>query len=399
LGKWKHGSSFRYGADDYGVYGSTNLPLADIWPAPTELVARNIVMIEVQNLRKQFKVSHGQIEVLRQVNQRVEEGQFFVLLGPSGSGKTTLLRCIAGLETPDEGKIEISGKTVFSGSDGIFVPPEDRQIGMVFQSYAIWPHMTIFENVALPLTHGRKKIVKALVRERVLEALGLVQLEALADRPAPLLSGGQQQRVALARALAVNPKLVLMDEPLSNLDARLREDMRVQIRDLVRRLNMTVLYVTHDQAEAMVLGDRIGVMSNGSIVAVGSPEDLYEMPETKGVAEFFGSIEWFEAERTQNGSLRTEFGNLYIKQDVPPGKSGMIGIRPEDVQLSSAPSGRNNEFEGQLISRTFLGDQVIYTVQVNGVELRSKTMNKARLENPVYVRISKEKIKFFVAHE
>ncbi|HXV83235.1 MAG TPA: ABC transporter ATP-binding protein, partial [Candidatus Binatia bacterium] len=180
------------------------------------MIAISTSMIEVRNLQRVFKVGQRQVEALCHVNQQVDEGEFLVLLGPSGSGKTTLLRCIAGLETPDDGEILISGRTVFSKRDGTNVPPEDRQIGMVFQSYAIWPHMTVFQNVALPLVYGRKRIRRHLVRERVLDALRLVQLEELAERPAPLLSGGQQQRVALARALAVNPKLTLMDEPLSN---------------------------------------------------------------------------------------------------------------------------------------------------------------------------------------
>ncbi len=352
-------------------------------------------MIEVRNLVKTFNVGRGEVPALRAVNQRVDEGEFFVLLGPSGSGKTTLLRCVAGLETPDEGEIIISERTVFSHRENINVPPEDRQIGMVFQSYAIWPHLTVFENVALPLTYGRKKIDRSLVRKRVLEALQLVQLELMVDRPAPLLSGGQQQRVALARALAVNPKLILMDEPLSNLDARLREEMRVHIRDLAKRLNTTVLYVTHDQVEAMVLADRIGVMSDGSIVSVGPPEDLYEAPATKGVADFFGSINWLEGEASEASVLKTKLGQLSVTQIIQPGQLGTVGIRPEDIEVGASSLGRDNEFEGELVSRIFLGDQVVYDIQVSGVVLQSKTMNKERLANPIYVRIPKDKIKFF----
>jgi len=356
---------------------------------------REIAMIEVRNLVKTFNVGRSEVHALRAVNQRVDEGEFFVLLGPSGSGKTTLLRCVAGLETPDEGEIIISERTVFSNKENINVPPEDRQIGMVFQSYAIWPHLTVYDNVALPLTYGRKRIARSLVRQRVLEALQLVQLELMADRPAPLLSGGQQQRVALARALAVNPKLILMDEPLSNLDARLREEMRVHIRDLAKRLNTTVLYVTHDQVEAMVLADRIGVMSDGSIVSVGSPEDLYEGPATKGVADFFGSINWLEGETAEGNILKTKLGPLSVKQVIQPGQLGTVGIRPEDLEVTTSFTGRDNEFKGELASRIFLGDQLVYEIQVSGVMLQGKTMNKDRLENPVYVRIPSDKIKFF----
>ena len=352
-------------------------------------------MLEVKNLRKVFRVGGNEVEALGNVTQGVAEGEFFVLLGPSGSGKTTLLRCVAGLEMPDAGEIEIDGDTVFSASRGICAPPEDRKIGMVFQSYAIWPHMTVFQNVALPLTRGRKKIAKSLVRERVFESLKLVQLEDYADRPSPLLSGGQQQRVALARALAVNPKLLLMDEPLSNLDARLREDMRGQIRDLAKRLNITVLYVTHDQVEAMVVADRIAVMSLGAIVSVGGPEELYEGPTNRVVAEFFGSINWLDAETAAGGTIATTLGSLKTLRADQPGVTGILGIRPEELEVSSAPTGRDNEFEGDLVSRTFLGDQFVHEIRVAGVVLQVKTMNKAPMADRVYVTLPKERIKFF----
>jgi iron(III) transport system ATP-binding protein len=267
---------------------------------------------------------------------------------------------------------------------------------MVFQSYAIWPHMTVFDNVALPLTYGRKRIKKHLVRDRVLDALRLVQLDELAERPSPLLSGGQQQRVALARALAVNPKLVLMDEPLSNLDARLREEMRDQIRDLAKRLKMTVIYVTHDQVEAMVVADRIAVMSLGSIISIGSPETLYDGPANRTVAEFFGSINWLEAEVVTRGVLQTKMGKLLCGDDGITGTVGMVGLRPEDIELGGrAAAGQDNAFSGRIVSRTFLGDLTVYDVQIGGVNLKVKTMQKGQLENPINVRIPKERVKFF----
>ena len=352
-------------------------------------------MIEVRNLQRIFHVGQRQVEALSRVNQEVREGEFLVLLGPSGSGKTTLLRCIAGLETPDDGEILISGQPVFSKKDRISVPPEDRQIGMVFQSYAIWPHMTVFDNVALPLTYGRKRIKKHLVRDRVLDALRLVQLDELAERPSPLLSGGQQQRVALARALAVNPKLVLMDEPLSNLDARLREEMRDQIRDLAKRLKMTVIYVTHDQVEAMVVADRIAVMSLGSIISIGSPETLYDGPANRTVAEFFGSINWLEAEVVTRGVLQTKMGKLLCNDDGITGTVGMVGLRPEDIELGGHAAGQDNAFSGSIVSRTFLGDLNVYDVRIGGVNLKVKTMQKGQLESPINVRIPKERVKFF----
>ena len=352
-------------------------------------------MLEVRNLRKVFRVGGGEVEALGDVSQEVTEGEFFVLLGPSGSGKTTLLRCVAGLEMPDAGEIDIDGAPVFSGSQGVCAPPEDRKIGMVFQSYAIWPHMTVFQNVALPLTRGRKKIARHLVHERVHESLKLVQLEEYADRPSPLLSGGQQQRVALARALAVNPKLLLMDEPLSNLDARLREEMRVQIRELAKRLKITVLYVTHDQVEAMVVADRIAVMSLGAVVSVGTPEELYEGPANQVVAEFFGSINWLDAETAADGTVKTMLGSLKTLGTQQAGVAGMLGIRPEDLEVSPSPTSGDNEFEGELMSRTFLGDQFVHEIRVGGVPLQVKTMDKAPIGDKVYVTLPKERIKFF----
>ena len=354
-------------------------------------------MVEISDLSKSFQVRQSRVDALRSVSQSLTEGEFFVLLGPSGSGKTTLLRCVAGLETPDDGEIRIGGETVFSAKDKISVSPEERQIGMVFQSYAIWPHMTVFENVALPLTHGRKRIARPLVRERVLEALRLVQMADVADRPAPLLSGGQQQRVALARALAVSPKLVLMDEPLSNLDARLREEMRQQIRELAKRLKMTVLYVTHDQVEAMVLADRIAVMADGAIISEGSPEQLYEKPSNKRVAEFFGSITWLDGEALDPHWIQTGLGKIAIAERLTPRQAGVAGIRPEDVEVYAVLTGCENEFEGEVVSRTFLGDQLIYAIQVNGILLQLKTMSKKPLEGRMAVKFPREKIKFYPA--
>ncbi|HEX9444675.1 MAG TPA: ABC transporter ATP-binding protein, partial [Candidatus Binatia bacterium] len=223
-------------------------------------------MIRIEKLVKSFSTRSGVVRALADIDLAVERGEFFVLLGPSGSGKTTLLRSVAGLERPDSGQITLGTRVAFSSARRIFLPAEERQIGMVFQSYAIWPHLSVFENVALPLTQGRRKPPRSEVRERVHQALRLVEMEDYAARPAPLLSGGQQQRVALARALAVNPELLLMDEPLSNLDARLREEVRVKMKALARGLGITVLYVTHDQVEALMLADRLAVMADGKIL-------------------------------------------------------------------------------------------------------------------------------------
>ena len=246
-------------------------------------------MVRVDQLRKSFRTGPGEVLALRGIDLEVKEGEIFTLLGPSGCGKTTILRCIAGLEKADSGKIMIHGEVVFSAEDHVMIPPHQRGVGMVFQSYAIWPHMTVFQNVALPLLEGTFKIEKSEVKPRVNQALSLVMLDGLADRPATSLSGGQQQRVALARALVYRPKLLLLDEPLSNLDARLRADMRVELRELVERLNITSVYVTHDQDEALALSDRIAVMEKGMILQMGTPQDIYTTPANDEVACFVGN--------------------------------------------------------------------------------------------------------------
>ena len=287
---------------------------------------------------------------------------------------------------------------VSSAERGIFVPPEDRALGMVFQSYAVWPHMTVFDNVAFPLVNGKRKLPRAKVRERVKSALELVQLSGLADRPVPFLSGGQQQRVALARALAVEPKVLLMDEPLSNLDARLREEVRDEIRNLAKKLGITVLYVTHDQVEAMALADRIAVMSGGKVLQIGAAQELYHFPLSRSVAEFLGSMNEFEGAVQNDGCINSALGALRCA--IPNGVVGevIVAIRPEDVSLSQEPSGCANEFSAQLVSRLFLGDITLYHLSATGNKLRGKTAGTDRQLEPgssIYVRLPAEKLKIF----
>jgi len=205
-------------------------------------------VIRIRNLEKVFRSNRGQVWAVDNIDLDVGEGEFVVLLGPSGCGKTTTLRCVAGLEQPDRGSIEIAGQIVDSVTEGVYVSPERRNIGMVFQSYAVWPHLTVYENVVLPLTEGRYRVPRSQVKNRALEALRLVRLEELETRPVTDLSGGQQQRVALARAIVTQPKVLLMDEPLSNLDARLRDQMRIELKKIAKSVGVTTLYVTHDQA-------------------------------------------------------------------------------------------------------------------------------------------------------
>ena len=258
-------------------------------------------VLEFRAVIKRF----GTVNAVDGVNFAVQRGEIFTLLGPSGCGKTTTLRLVAGLEEPDDGEIYIDGKIVAAPQRGLFLPPEKRQLGMVFQSYAIWPHLTVFENVAFPLRVRRESA--DLIRQRVDHALESVGLDGFADRGATQLSGGQQQRVALARALVYEPAVLLLDEPLSNLDAKLREQMRFELRALQRKLTLTILYVTHDQTEAMTLSDRIAVVNRGRFEQVGSPEEVYEKPATTFAGEFLGRTV------TLDGALRKPVGGQWIE--------------------------------------------------------------------------------------
>ena len=355
-------------------------------------------MIRIHSLTKIFKTGADAVRAVDGVDLQVEEKEFFVLLGLSGSGKTTLLRCVAGLERPETGEIVLGEQVVSSPQRGIFIPPEDRALGMVFQSYAVWPHMKVFDNVAFPLTNGKRRPPRSQVRGRVMGALELVQLSGLADRPVPFLSGGQQQRVALARALAVEPKVLLMDEPLSNLDARLREEVRDEIRSLAKKLGITVLYVTHDQVEAMALADRIAVMSGGRILQIGAPQDLYDFPSNRTVGAFLGSMNEFEGTIQNNGCVRTDVGPVQCAVPNGAGAEVIVAIRPEDISLSQEPSGLPNEFSARLVSRLFLGDITVYHLTANGKEMRGKTTtNDRQLEagKKMYVRFPAEKLKIF----
>jgi len=355
-------------------------------------------VVRVHLLTKIFRTAGDAVRALDRVDLEVQEKEFFVLLGLSGSGKTTLLRCVAGLEKPEEGEIALGERTVSAAQRGIFVPPEDRALGMVFQSYAVWPHMTVFDNVAFPLANGRKKLPRTAIRPKVMGALELVQLAALADRPVPFLSGGQQQRVALARALAVEPKILLMDEPLSNLDARLREEVRDEIRGLAKKLGITVLYVTHDQVEAMALADRIAVMSGGKILQIGGPQELYHSPQNRTVGAFLGSMNEFAGQVEGKGCVRTDLGMVQCGSLNGSLREVVVAIRPEDVSLSPASSGLPNEFPARLVSSLFLGDITIYHLAAGGKTLSSKTTVAHRElgagEN-VYVQFPPDKVKIF----
>ena len=313
-------------------------------------------MLSVRRLSRRFSVAEGTVDALSEVSFDVDAGEFFVLVGASGSGKTTLLRCIAGLDVPDGGEVRIDDRLMSSDAPPTFVPPQERRLGMVFQSYAVWPHLTVYENVALPLREGTQRIGRRDVDRRVREVLDLVELGSVAERSATLLSGGQQQRVALARAIAVNSRMLLMDEPLSNLDARLREDVRGRIRDLAKQLGSTVVYVTHDQVEAMAMADRIALMSTGQLLQVGTPLELYRHPREPFIAEFFGQVNWLDGMSLGGDSVETPLGQLRIDAAAPAGNRVLLGIRPES--LVPAERDATNAIEARMISSTFLGDQV-----------------------------------------
>ena len=337
-------------------------------------------MISIRNLNMTYRSSHGEHHAVRGVSLDVKQGEFYTLLGPSGCGKTTILRCVAGLERPDNGEIVIGGEPVYSGQRGIWVPPHNRNIGMVFQSYAIWPHMTVFENVAFPLIYGHRRPPRDEVRTRVMRALSLVKLDKLADRAAPFLSGGQQQRVALARALVHEPPLLLFDEPLSNLDAKLREEMRVELRELITSLGMTTIYVTHDQIEALAMSDQIALMRDGGIVQQGTPRDVYFHPNDAFVAEFLGSTNILrgrlvdhEADQ-RRGIVETPLGRFGCVPacGMAAGAAADLVIRPEGFRLCDAttPADAPNQIQGQIETVTFNGGSVEARVRVKDRQLR-----------------------------
>ncbi|MDO8691228.1 MAG: ABC transporter ATP-binding protein, partial [Dehalococcoidia bacterium] len=316
-------------------------------------------MVKVDRLRKKFVGQHGAIKAVDGISFEVPEGGFFTLLGPSGCGKSTTLRCVAGLEKPEDGEIMVGGQAMYSKSRNITVPPHKRGMGMVFQSYAIWPHMTVFENVAYPLRVAKKHSGKE-IKEKVEKALDMVKLNGLESRPAPYLSGGQQQRLALARALVREPKVLLLDEPLSNLDAKLREHMRLELRDLQRRIGVTTIYVTHDQMEALALSNVIAVMQDGNIVQTGAPREMYENPNCKFVADFFGSTNFLEGKlSTRTGdyaTVETQHGVIHCA--VPNGSIGenvLVSVRPENIEVSRTADGPNNVFPAKVEQAAFLG--------------------------------------------
>lgn len=320
-------------------------------------------IIRVEDVSK----SYGSRSILSGMSLTIKRGECFTLLGPSGCGKTVLLRLIAGFESPDSGKIYLDNTLVTDPAAQVEVPPENRGIGLVFQDYAVWPHMTVFDNVAYPLKIAKRP--KDEIRTRVMEMVAIVGMKGLENRLPSELSGGQQQRVALARALVGKPALLLLDEPLSNLDANLREEMRFEIKELQRKLNVTVLYVTHDQEIGLAISDRVAIMDeSGAIQQIGTPWEIFEQPANPFVFNFMGIANFLHVRR-EGGAYLVGTGTQPIGCTAPEGdgERWAAGFRPSDVVLSRTGEG----LSGIVRRANFLGAMMDYLIEVDGAHLRT----------------------------
>ena len=370
-------------------------------------------MLEITSLVKSFpgektkgKTAATNVFAINDVSFEVQQGEMFTLLGPSGCGKTTTLRSIAGLEKPDSGTIAVGGKTFFAAGSGVKavnVPANQRGLGMVFQSYAIWPHMTVFDNVAFPLQvmPRSKRPGKKEIENRVNRVLETLELRQYADRQATKLSGGQQQRLALGRGIIIEPELLLLDEPLSNLDAKLRESLRFELKRLQRELGITSIYVTHDQVEALSLSSNIAVMKAGEVMQLGKPREIYENPNSQFVAEFIGTSNFIDATVSdrigETYTVKTNEGTLTLGSaaEVPTGTRVVASIRPEAVGISiERPARSENVWRGKVATRAFLGDAVDHVVGIGGTEVRARTVPSVSVApgTEVYLHLEADKI-------
>lgn len=321
-----------------------------------------MAQIKIDSIVKKF----GDVTAVNSFSVDIKDGEFVSILGPSGCGKTTMLRMIAGFEKATSGKIYIGDNLVSSSENNTFLPPEKRDIGMVFQSYAVWPHMTVFENVAYPLKI--KKYSKEDIKARVEEVLEMVHLEAYSTRYPHQLSGGQQQRVALGRAMVGKPALLLLDEPLSNLDAKLRESMRFEIKALQESTGVTVVYVTHDQAEAMAMSDRIVVMHAGVIQQIDRPIEIYENPANNIVADFIGLVNFIDAKVDGNVVCMNDLCCNINSNDNNLSGDVVVAVRPENISISKTENA--GFIKGRLVHKVYLGDSVDYRVLIGEKEIR-----------------------------
>jgi ABC-type Fe3+/spermidine/putrescine transport system ATPase subunit len=344
-------------------------------------------VVAVSGLVKRF----GPVVAVNDVSFEVAENEFFSLLGPSGCGKTTTLRCVAGLETANAGTIEIGGRTVYSSAERMDVPPNERGIGMVFQSYAVWPHMSVFDNIAYPLKV--RQMPRAQIAERVGRVLRILGMEGLDRRRPSQLSGGQQQRVALGRALTLEPSVLLLDEPLSNLDAKLREQMRAELKLIQRESGLPILYVTHDQVEALAMSDRIAVMCAGRVHQLAPPEEIYRRPATAFVLDFIGSVNYLPCRivgiADDAVTLRwAGEGTIELGRPsyVPPGPEALLAMRPEDLRLGALDG--SGTLRGEVILRSFYGAGFEYRVRVGASELRITTAKDAALPEGAVVGVT-----------
>lgn len=328
-----------------------------------------MTQIAIERLCKSYSRAQASVAAVAELDLTIAAGEFVTLLGPSGCGKTTTLRLIAGYLTPDSGRILVDGRVLSSPS--AVVPPEHRDMGMVFQNYAVWPHKTVFENVGFGLFV--RKTSPNVVREKVAAALALVNLSGFEQRYPSELSGGQQQRVALARSLVVEPKILLLDEPLSNLDAKLRDRMRVELKELQRRTGITFIYVTHDQAEALSLSDRIAVMHEGTLRQYGTPQDVYRKPADRVVADFMGSANFVRAtvRDVRSGKGIVEAGSLRLEVALPlnarAGSTVEVAIRPENVRFAGDGA---SAVSARVVECSYFGSRSDYVVSVGDVQLR-----------------------------
>jgi iron(III) transport system ATP-binding protein len=345
-----------------------------------------------------LEVAYANAVAVSDITLSVKVGQHATLVGPSGCGKTTLLRAIAGLETPLRGRIALFGRTVFDAGLGIDVATERRQLSMMFQSYAIWPHMTVFDNVAYGLR--LRRVAKAEITRRVSEALELVGMADYAERDAPRLSGGQQQRVALARSFVFGPKLLLFDEPLSNLDARLRARMRIELKELTARIGITSIYVTHDQEEAMALSDLVMVLDRGRVQQIADPRTAYFRPATAFVGEFMGASNLLPVRHirphAESGLAEAELDNgatIICHGSPAPGTPASVLVKTVHVALAAElPPASINQWRCRIVSSVFVGDFVEYVLDWNGLRLRSKDLSTRFFEDgwEIYCHIQPE---------
>jgi len=346
--------------------------------------------ITVNNLTKRF----GDVVAVNNVSLVVEPGSFLTLLGPSGCGKTTLLRCIAGLEDPNEGEILVGNKLVYSSRKGISLPAGQRELGMVFQNYALWPHMTVYKNITFALEI--QKLSKEQMDKRVMEALAEVQMEGYADRYPREMSGGQQQRIALARMLAYRPKVFLMDEPLSNLDARLRMDMRVELKRLHHDSGATTLYVTHDQLEALTMSTNIAIMKLGVIQQLGSPDQVYHFPSNLFVADFIGNPKINLIDGIISGKNKIMLGKLELSVPTYGAEGDVIaGVRPEDIKILNKPGTGAVEFSAYSVLPSGADSTIIARRGELEVTVKENGISKIKMDEKIWLKLDPDCVNLY----